>query len=94
MANEWQEERLRLAQMLLFALSALFCLGMGILLLTVFIVVLYWNDDHRLLVLGGLSALFFASAAILAVQLRSKAQSQLFSASLAELNADRAQLKS
>ncbi len=91
--NEWQEERLRLMQMLFFALSALFCLGMGILLFTVFIVVLFWNDEHRLLILGVLSIFFFGSGAILALQLRSKSPSQLFSASLAELHKDREQLK-
>jgi len=93
LANELQEERLRITQMLLFALFALFCFGVGILLLTTFIVVLFW-DDHRLAVLGALSALFFALGALMAMLLRSKAQakSRLFSTSLAELTEDRAQL--
>lgn len=93
LANELQEERLRLTQMLLFASFALFCFGMGILLLTVFVVVLFW-DDHRLAALGALSALFFASGTLMALLLRSKAQSKprLFSASLAELAKDRQQL--
>ncbi|MBI2286002.1 MAG: phage holin family protein [Nitrosomonadales bacterium] len=94
LANEVQEERLRLTQMLLFTLFALFCFGVGILLLTAFIVVLFW-DDHRLAVLGALSALFFALGALTAMLLRSKAQAKprLFSASLAELIKDRAQLE-
>ena len=93
LANEVQEERLRFTQMLLFTLFALFCFGVGILLLTAFIVVLFW-DDHRLAVLGALSALFFALGALTAMLLRSKAQTKprLFSASLAELTKDRAQL--
>ena len=93
LANELQEERLRITQMLLFALFALFCFGVGILLLTTFIVVLFW-DDHRLAVLGALSALFFALGALMAMLLRSKAQAKprLFSTSLAELTEDRAQL--
>lgn len=93
LANEVQEERLRLTQMLLFTLFALFCFGVGILLLTAFIVVLFW-DDHRLAVLGALSAIFFALGALTAMLLRSKAQAKprLFSASLAELAKDRAQL--
>ena len=93
LANEVQEERLHLTQMLLFTLFALFCFGVGILLLTAFIVVLFW-DDHRLAVLGALSALFFALGALTAMLLRSKAQTKprLFSASLAELTKDRAQL--
>lgn len=94
LANELQEERLHLTQMLLFALFALFCFGTGILLLTVFIVVLFW-DDHRLAALGVLSALFFALGLLTAVLLRSKAQakSRLFSASLAELSKDKEQLE-
>ncbi|HXU94473.1 MAG TPA: phage holin family protein [Gallionella sp.] len=94
LANELQEERLRLTQMLFFALAALFCFGMGILLLTVFIVVLFW-DDHRLAVLGGLTALFFASGGLMALLLRSRAQAKprLFSASLGELAKDRAHLE-
>jgi len=93
LANELQEERLRLTQMLLFALFALLCFGMGILLLTVFIVVLFW-DDHRLAVLGGLTVLFFGAGILMALLLRSKAQakSRLFSASLAELAKDREHL--
>lgn len=95
LANELQEERLRLTQMLLFASFALFCFGMGILLLTVFVMVLFW-DDHRLAALGALSALFFALGTLVALLLRSKAQSKprLFSASLAELAKDRQQLDS
>ena len=93
LANELQEERLRLTQMLIFALFALFCFGIGILLLTVFIVVLFW-DDHRLVVTGVLSVIFFALGLLMVMLLRSKAQakSRLFSTSLAEFAKDREQL--
>lgn len=93
LANELQEERLRLTQMLLFAFFALFCFGLGILLLTVFIVVLFW-DDHRLAVTGGLSAVFFALGLLMVLLLRNKARakSRLFSASLGELARDREHL--
>ena len=40
LATEIEEERVRLEQMLLFALGAVFCLAMGIVLSTFFIVVL------------------------------------------------------
>ncbi len=94
LSNELQEERLRLAQMLLFYVCALFCFGMGVLLLTVFIVVLYW-DDHRFAVLGGLCMLFFALGALMMMLWRNMARSRskLFSASLAELSRDREQLE-
>jgi len=93
LANELQEERLHLTQMFFLSLLALFCFGMALLLLTIFITVLFW-DDHRIAVLGGLCALFFMSGILIALLLRSKAQSRprLFSASLAELARDREQL--
>ena len=94
LANELHEERLRLTQMLFLALAALFCFGMGVMLLAVFIVVLFW-DDHRLAVVGGLCAVFFASGILMALLLRSKAlaKPKLFSASLGELARDRAHLE-
>lgn len=94
LANELQEERLRLTQIFLLSLFALFCFGMGVLLLTVFITVLFW-DDHRLAVLGGLCILFFVLGTLMAMMLRNKAQSRpkLFSASMAELARDREQLE-
>jgi uncharacterized membrane protein YqjE len=94
LANELHEERLHLTQMLLYALFAIFCFGMGLLLLTIFVVVLFW-DDHRLAVLGGLSILFFVLSLLLAAVLRVRAQSKskLFSFSIAELAKDRDQLE-
>ena len=93
LANELQEERLHLTQMLLYAWFALFCFGMGILLLTAFIVVLFW-DDHRLAAIGTLGVAFFALGTLMAWLLRSKsrARPRLFSASLAELAKDREHL--
>jgi uncharacterized membrane protein YqjE len=90
LANELQEERLRLTQMLFLALLALFCVGMGLLLITVFVVVLFW-DEHRLVVLGILSLIFFVSGGwlILVLRMQSRARSKLFSVSLAELGKDR-----
>jgi uncharacterized membrane protein YqjE len=93
LANELQEERLRLTQMLLYSLFAIFCLGMSLVLFTAFIVVLFW-DDHRLAVLGGLGIVFFVLAMFIAIVLRIKIlyKSKLFSASIAELAKDREQL--
>ena len=93
LANELQEERLHLTQMLVLALFTLFCFGIGVLLLTAFIVVLFW-DEHRLAALGTLSVVFLALGVLTAMLLRSKmeAKSKLFSVSLAELAKDREQL--
>ena len=94
LANELQEERLHLTHMFFLSLLALFCFGMALLLLTIFITVLFW-DDHRIAVVGGLCAFFFVSGTLIALLLRNKAQSRpkLFSASLAELARDREQLE-
>ena len=94
LANELQEERLRLTQMVVMGLFALFCAGLGILFLSVFIMVLFW-DDHRLASSGLLSILFFSLTGIMAILLRNKAKSgsKLFSASLAELARDKQQLE-
>lgn len=93
LANELQEERLHLTQMLVLALFTLFCFGIGVLLLTAFIVVLFW-DEHRLAVLGTLSVVFLALGVLTTVLLRSRmeAKSKLFSVSLAEFAKDREQL--
>lgn len=93
LANELYEERLHLEQMLLYFFSALFCFAMTIMLLTVFIVVLFW-DTHRLAVLGGLSALFLVLGLLVVSRLQkiARTKSKLFSVSLAELGRDREQL--
>ena len=93
LSNELQEERLYLTRMVFLSVVALFCFGLAVLLLTVFIVVLFW-DDHRLAVLGALSVSFFALGTLLLMLLRGKARAKtkLFSASLAELAKDREQL--
>ncbi|HJX62528.1 MAG TPA: phage holin family protein [Polyangia bacterium] len=74
LASELQEERVRLGRLLMVGAAALFCLGLGTVLLSVFLVVLYWDSD-RLAVLGLLSGLFLGlgvvSAIVLAVISRS-----------------------
>ncbi len=93
LANELYEERLHLGQMLLYFISALFCFGMGIILMSVFVVVLFW-DEHRLAVLGGGGAIFLFIGLLTAKRLQTLAQrkSRLFSASIGELIKDKEQL--
>ena len=94
LANELQEERLRLTQMLLLALIALFLIGTGLILLNAFIVVLFW-DSHRLLALGLLCVVYLVAGVAVTMSLRAKAQagSKLFAASLAEFDKDRQALR-
>ena len=93
LSNEIEEERLRVRQMLFYGSIALFFFGLAIMLLTVFIVVLFW-DSYRLPVIGGLTALFFLAGLLVWNALRSVARgrSKLFATSLSELDEDRARL--
>ena len=93
LANELYEERLHLEQMLLYFLSALFCVGMSIMLLTVFIVVLFW-ENYRLAVLGCAVVVFLTLSVLLISKLRrlARLKSRLFSVSLAEMAKDQKQL--
>lgn len=93
LSTDLEEERERLAILLILMLVALFCIGVGIILAVLLIVVAFW-DTHRLLVLGGFTGLFMAgglSASWLALhKLRTKPR--LFAATLAELYQDSARL--
>jgi uncharacterized membrane protein YqjE len=62
------EERIRLSRMLLVGAATVFCLGLGIVLLAVFFVVLYW-ETNRLAVLGLLSGLFLGVGLVCAIVL-------------------------
>ena len=93
--NEMEEERFRVGQMLFYGGIALLFIGLTILLLTVFIVVAFW-DTYRLMAIGGLAAVYFTAGMLAMGALRTLARqrSRLFTASLAELAKDRAQLAS
>ncbi len=95
LSTELEEERLRLSSMLLWTLIALFCGGMGVMLLAAFFVVLLW-DTNRLLALGIPALLFLLGAALSwrAVVVKARAKPRLFSSSLAELSKDSEQLNS
>lgn len=93
-ATELEEAKLQLSQLLLLGLVALFCLGLGIVLLAVFFVVLFW-DSYRLAVLGVMAGFFLGMGifAVLALRAKTTENTKMFSATLAELAKDREQLK-
>ena len=90
LATEFQEEKLRLGSLLGYAAAAFFFLGVGAVMLALFLTVLLW-DSHRLLALGVFSALFLGAgiATLLVAVNFARAGSTLFKASLAELARDR-----
>jgi uncharacterized membrane protein YqjE len=92
--TELEEERERLKQALLLTLLLFFCLSFGFILLTIFLVALFWENGW-IFAIGGLAALYLAVGIAAAVMLRKKILTRpgLFPASLAELGKDRDRLK-
>ena len=95
LANDLEEERVRTLQLVVLAAVAFFCAAVGLLLVTAWVVVAFW-DQYRLATLAALALLYFGVAAVALWLLRTKAaqRTKLFSASLAELRRDSDLLKS
>lgn len=93
-ATELEEERLRIAQLLLYACAALFFLGLGLVFAALLLVLLFW-ESNRVLVLTLEAALFLAVGAGLCVAWRRKATTKpkLLATTLAELERDRTALR-
>ncbi len=93
LANEWEEERMRLTRMLVLALLAVFFICMAAVLFSIFIVAMFWHD-HPLLAISVLSLSFLVMSGFCALSLRRLLHQRtvLFSASLAELRRDRHEL--
>lgn len=94
LSTDMEGDRDRLLAILVLLLTALFCFGIGIVLLAVLIVVAFQNSS-QLLILSGLTGIFLlaGAAAIGFILQRHKARPRLFAASLAELAKDVQQLR-
>ncbi len=92
--TELEEERERLKQTLIFTLLLVFGLSMGFILLTIFLVALFWQNGW-IGAIGVLAFLYLGVAAFAAVKLRDifLNRSGLFAATVAELGKDRDRLK-
>ena len=93
LSTDLEEERARLVSVLVMLFVALFCLGVGVVLLAILVAVVFW-DSHRLLALAGLTGVFLAGgvAALGCARHTLKTKPRLFAASLAELSKDRQHL--
>lgn len=93
LSADLEEERAHLFSLLVLTLAALLCLGIGVVLATILLVVAFW-DTHRLLVLGTLAGLFLVVGIVVWAFALHKARTKprLFAASLSELFKDRQQL--
>ncbi len=89
LSTDLEEEREHLLSLLVLTLAALFCLGVGVVLAAILLVVAFW-DTHRLLVLGALTGFFLAAgmAAWGYATHRARTKPKLFAGSLSELFKD------
>lgn len=93
LSSEIEEQRVWLSSILLWTLISLFCAAVGIVLVTVLLVVVFW-DTYRLLTLFIL-VFVFVLGAIISSQValgKARAKPKLFSTSLVELSKDHEQL--
>jgi uncharacterized membrane protein YqjE len=93
-ATEIEEERERLKQTLILTLLVCFGLSFGFILLTIFVVALFW-DKGWIAAIGCLSAVYLGVGVGAALKLKSAflARPGLFPATLGELGKDRDQLR-
>jgi uncharacterized membrane protein YqjE len=94
-ATELEEERERLKQTLVLTLLLFFGLGFGFILMTIFLVALFWERGW-LAAVGALAAVYLAVGIVAAFKLRNRFLTRpgLFPATLGELAKDRDRLRS
>jgi uncharacterized membrane protein YqjE len=93
LVNEVEEEKFRLMSLWAKAVGAAFLFAVGLVLLVAFVALVFW--EQRVLVFGLAAGLFLVTGVFLVVALRRQISqpSKLLRASLAELEADMAQLQ-
>jgi len=93
LSNEIEDERLYIEQKLFYGGVALLFFGLTAILLTAFVVVMFW-DSYRLLVLAGFIVMYLVAGLLAwsAMRRLARQKTKLFSASLAELVDDCDQL--
>lgn len=92
-STEIEEERLRLAELLLWATIALFFIGLGVVFAALLLVLLVW-DGPREWVMGGVTSVFLGIGVWAGLAWRRKAREKpaFLGTTLAELRRDQAAL--
>jgi uncharacterized membrane protein YqjE len=92
LANELEEDRLRMIKLIYFSFFMLFFFFLGMVLLTMLIIIFFW-DSYRILAISLIALIYLGIAGGLAIyvvrELKGKLRPKLFSASLAEIVKDR-----
>lgn len=93
LSMDLEEQRAHIVSLFVLGAAALFCLGMGVLLLSILIVAALW-ESNLFVALSGLTGMFLLIGLGVGQFVMHKARSKprLFAASLAELSKDRQHL--
>ena len=93
-STEFEEERERLRQLVLYGFWSLFLLSMGLILGTLFLIALFW-DEYRLHALGIIAGVYITAGVITTLWLRRslRARPRIFASTLREIEKDRNELK-
>ena len=93
LSTDMEEARERLLSLLVLTFISLFCLCLGMVLMAMLVVVVFW-DTHRLLALSALTSFFLMAGTILSViAIRTlRNMPRVFASSLTELSKDQEQL--
>jgi uncharacterized membrane protein YqjE len=94
-STELEEGGWRVRQLILYDLMSLLFLGLGLLMLTLFVVKAF-SEVYLLYLLGGFAILYLGIGAAIALSVRQrlKARPRLFATTLSELGKDRDSLRS
>ena len=95
LTTELQEEVHRVAEIMVYAAVALISAGVGLFLLALLVIFMFW-DTHRIAASIAVTSTFFLIAVVAALVLRAKVRAKpaMLNATLAELKKDRASLMS
>lgn len=92
-STEVEAERERLQEIAVYGFASLFFIGIGIVLATIFLVMVFW-ETHRLQVLGISAAVYLVLgiAGVLVVRNKSRNKPRIFSVTVSELKKDKDRL--
>jgi uncharacterized membrane protein YqjE len=93
LAVEWQEEKARLTQLLIWTVGLLF-LGMMAMVLLTGTIILLFREEHRLYVAGAFTLLYLIGAIVAWFVLKSLLKQEPFSESIGQAKKDAAWLES